>query len=313
MKIWIFTDCHIGRLPTSDFQNAINDIKNVAYPDLVLALGDLVNDSLESQFDTYLSIKNGSGLADRWFELLGNHDISYGTITQRGACDKLGIEPCYEVIVGNLVFLMVSDIGTPDGSQYNQVCGDVTDEQWNWIQQKLAYWNKLPVNLFLCTHQPPYNSTYSSTESCMYQINRDWASLLDRYKVDVWLHGHVHSSSVYSPWQTTWHNCKVISCNSLANWCIFGANPIDSKVMYINEGEKEALFKYRNHETQSWNSTYDVTIPLRYAFDPNWTPEEVPQIPQLPEMITEMIGGTLAIIILAEFLRKLHRDRRRKS
>lgn len=83
--------------------------------------------------------------------------------------------------------------------------------------------------------------------------------------------------------------------------------------MYINEGEKEALFKYRNHETQSWNSTYDVTIPLRYAFDPNWTPEEVPQIPQLPEMITEMIGGTLAIIILAEFLRKLHRDRRRKS
>jgi len=312
MKIWVWTDMHVGRLATADIQSAIDDIKNNVGVDMVLGLGDMVDDGLASQMDSYLSIRNNSGLKP-WYELLGNHDVDY-SMTFNEALSKIGRPPLYEVRVGNIVFIMISDIGQMDG--YTVTCGDVKNDVWQTLEQRLDYWNKQKANVILCTHQPPYNSVYSSTESCMYQVGKDWGALLDKYKVDAWLHGHIHSSSIYSPWTVTWHNCKIVSCSSLANWCAFGSNPIDSKVLFISEGSETILAKYRNHETQSWNSTYDITIPLRYAFDPNWTPEEVPeevpQIPQLPEMITEMIGGTLAIIILAEFLRKLHRERKRR-
>jgi len=296
--IWVPTDTHSGKTSNSNISDAISDAKSIG-AEYVFLLGDVTDNSTDAQWDNIWNlINNGEIPANRWYMLAGNHDVDYGKTLaevevqmQRGnptADYYLGTlnSRAYGVFIGNLLFLMMSDIGSADG--YPLCQGDWTDEMMSWWKDAVKqYYNK--CNVITCTHQHVYDTNKGSTASDTFisYINRDHeqsdeiVNWIQQYPIVAWLNGHTHGSSRDPNGIATKYNCVFVDCDSIATWN--GTyNPTDSKFLMVNSSDTEIQVKHYNHETNEWESDYSGTIPLKFPFDPTWTPSVPPPPHEIP-------------------------------
>jgi len=316
MKIQVLSDTHVGlsgaKVASELFLNAIEDMNENIKPYAIFVLGDLTNDGMLSQYSEYKNIRSRSIVPlERWHEVAGNHDVDYdGDINRFNA----QIGPTYHSwSIGNLIFIFLSDeSGVGISGRIGSSARTFTE---NIVQ------NNPDKNIFICHHHPVVGTVgYSTTAGYGLESDSDsWAKNLiqNNPNIAAWLCGHIHvgvrGDGSY-PWHVNKYGAEFINVSKVTyNSTLSGTTPSISRLLQFRNGSKTVVVKFRNHEKREWVEEEEYTFEL--PFEVEGVPEEEAPPTPAPEVtdLTWITGATLSIIILAEFLRILHRERIRKS
>jgi len=199
LKIWLFSDPHIGVLTHENVEADIADIDdNVGDVDYVLVLGDITNTGTTTQYDDYLTAKATSDVSsNNWYEITGNHDFDTNDTNFK---TKLGYDTFYYSFdIDNMHFIMCGDLGNDS---------DMAGGEWDaaylsWLETDLAA--NTDKNIIVCSHEPPLASTIGSTpevapwnEYLTEYIDEYWTLICQTPNI-MWFHGHNHGD-VYWPY-----------------------------------------------------------------------------------------------------------------
>ena len=256
LKIWLLSDIQPkNRGQKQQFQKAINDInKNVSDIDFAIVAGDIVQQANEEDFDWYLSMKPSSYIKE-WYEIAGNHDVKWdnGVLYKKKINEKFN----YSFVKRNILFIFMSDELTSSET-------DISDETFNW-------WKGLVINnqdkiIVTITHAPLEGSgiPFSSFRRRQIKDSKRFTDVLEKYRVDIWLSGHVHipqwfpndvgKSKKYNG--TMFINVAGIRKEAL------GLKQSESRIMTFECGSNEVLLKSRNHTERGYNQGLDAVFKL---------------------------------------------------
>lgn len=256
LKIWLLSDIQPkNQGHKQQFQKAINDInKNVSDIDFVIVAGDIVQQANEEDFDWYLSMKPSSYIKE-WYEIAGNHDVKRdnGELYKKKINEKFS----YSIIKGNILFIFMSDEITSSET-------DISDETFNW-------WKGLVINnqdkiIVTVTHAPLEGSgiLFSSFKRRQIKDSKRFTDVLKKYKVDIWLSGHVHVPQWFP---------NVVGREERYNGTMFinvagirpealGLKQSESRIMIFVCGSNKVLLKSRNHTGREYNQDLEVVFRL---------------------------------------------------
>jgi predicted phosphodiesterase len=256
LKIWALSDIQ----PKDDgqreeFENAIEDInKNVPDIDIAIVAGDIVDDADESDFDWYVRTKPSSYIKD-WYELAGNHDLKLDR--GEGYKRKIRQDFHYSFTRGNILFILMSDEerGKPT---------EISDKAFGW-------WKGLVINnqdkiIVVATHAPLDGSAipFSVYEDRQIKESERFTQVLEKYKVDVWLSGHLHLPH----WlagninRAEEYNGTIFINLGGIRTELGGLKPSESRILTFTCGSDEVLIRSRNHSKQEYNPNFDTVFRL---------------------------------------------------
>lgn len=145
------------------------------YPgiDLVVSCGDLPPEYL-----TFLSSRFEVPL----FYVRGNHDIRYAAKPPEGCVNLHGVLQQF----GGVNFL-----GLEGSRWYNGGPAQYTESQMKWIVAglRIGVWFRGGVDVII-THAPPRH--FQDEEDLCHRGFRVYRKLIDRYRPDYFVHGHIH-------------------------------------------------------------------------------------------------------------------------
>jgi len=254
LVIWSFSDIQpINEAQWTEFNDVILDMNNNVDFDLAIVAGDLVNSGgVATDYDKYIErIRKSEHSLFDFFHLAGNHERA-GDADLSNYLQKIPNQYRYSVLVGNLLFIFMSD--------------EVADSNGQIGTDTFEWWKDLVVNnqdkdIITITHQPLYDTTVGSTGAGTYieDTNR-FSNVLENYNVDLWIHGHIETTleqslSTVEKWGTLHMN------NGLHIECSF--EPC-SRVITFTEGSNTVNIKLRNHVINDYNDTYEVNYTLSH-------------------------------------------------
>lgn len=184
LKIWVLSDIQPRNNEDRDaFKDAVTDVNdNIPGIEMAIVAGDIANRAKPETYDWYLSTREISYIKD-WNEIAGNHDLK----TDLGKLFREDIQQNFNFSVrkGNILFIFMSDEerGKPT---------EISDETFSW-------WKELVVNnqdkiIVVVTHAPLDGSGIPFSRFRDRQIidSERFTEVLKKYKVDLWLSGHLH-------------------------------------------------------------------------------------------------------------------------
>ena len=260
LKIWLLSDIQPkNQGQKQQFQKAINDInKNVSDIDFAIVAGDIVQQANEEDFDWYLLTKPSSYIKE-WYEIAGNHDVKWdnGELYKKKINEKFN----YSISKGNILFIFMSDELTSSET-------DISDETFNW-------WKNIVINnqdkiIVTITHAPLEGSgiPFSSFRRRQIKDSKRFADVLAKYRVDIWLSGHVHiphwfpnvvgKSEKYNG--TMFINVAGIRKEAL------GLKQSESRIMTFECGSDKVLLKSRNHTEREFNKELETVFEVSKEF-----------------------------------------------
>lgn len=184
LKIWMLSDIQPRKISErKDFERAIKDInKNVKDIDFAIVAGDIVDRTTESSFDWYIDTKNNSYIK-KWYEIAGNHDLKpdVGVLFKQKLNEKLN----YSIIKNNLLIIFMSD-------EKRSSATDISNDTFEWWKN-LVEKNQDKI-IIVVTHAPLNGSgiTFSSFERRHILDSFRFRKVLNKYRVDLWVSGHLH-------------------------------------------------------------------------------------------------------------------------
>ncbi len=184
LSVWALADIQpTNRGHKQAFEIAIADVnENIPDIDLAIVAGDIVHQTDAETFDWYVQTRDSSYIRE-WYEIIGNHDLK----TDMGELfrEKLREEVNYSVLKGNVLFIFMSDSERGKATE-------ISDEVFNW-------WKDLVVNnqdkiIVVTTHAPLEDSgiPFSSFRDRQVIDSQRFTQVLEEYRVDLWLSGHLH-------------------------------------------------------------------------------------------------------------------------
>ncbi len=210
----LWADTHYGN---TERDGAANDIaasvewikeKN---PDFVFHLGDIVDRGEFAEFDAasadFDEIIHNTPVQGIWFTFGGGHD---GYFDQVGSPNWNGAEFLrkrkltglwYTIREGNNVFIFCSIVQGKPGwdSAWGSGGGHfIPQNKLDWLEEQLAKYEDTENNIFVIAHTQLYHTNaYSHEWAQMDKIEWQKTSeklleLFGRYRVDVYVHGHLH-------------------------------------------------------------------------------------------------------------------------
>ncbi|MCI0497043.1 MAG: metallophosphoesterase, partial [Thermoplasmata archaeon] len=225
-----FGNVHEGNGSADDIAS-MEDWINGTDPDFLMHMGDIVSYSkkagADDQGDYDEFIEAGASfdemiehtpINDVWFAL-GNHEAYPNTDTKyskwahwdgaRFMRDRGLVSPWYVIKEGNNVFVFVGVVrdmengwvsewkdigwGKNEGSIY------IPQNKLEWLDRTLAYWKDTPNNIFVICHMAIVD-TNSYSRAWYHQSHNQWImtsrkllSIFEDNRVDVYLHGHIHT------------------------------------------------------------------------------------------------------------------------
>jgi len=256
LKIWLLSDIQPkNQGGKKQFQKAINDInKNVSDIDFAIVAGDIVDKANEADFDWYLSMKPSSYIKE-WYEIAGNHDVKWdnGELYKKKINEKFN----YSFVKGNMLFIFMSDEITSSET-------DISDETFNW-------WKDLVINnqdkiIVTVTHAPLEGSgiLFSSFKRRQIKDSKRFTDVLKKYKVDIWLSGHVHVPQWF-PYVVgrgeRYNGTMFINVAGIRPEAL-GLKQSESRIMIFVCGSNKVLLKSRNHTGREYNQDLEVVFRL---------------------------------------------------
>ncbi|HSE84573.1 MAG TPA: metallophosphoesterase, partial [Thermodesulfobacteriota bacterium] len=213
----------------------------------------------ESGFDWYVSTKPSSYIKD-WYELAGNHDLKLGK--GEGYRRKIRQDFHYSFTRGNILFILMSDEerGKPT---------EISDNTFEW-------WKDLVISnqdkiIVVATHAPLDGSgiPFSAFEDRQIKESERFTEVLKKYKVDIWLSGHLHLphwlsgniNRVEEYTETVFINLGGIRTE------LGGLKPSESRVLTFTCGSDEVLIRSRDHSKGEYNSNFDAVFRLSKEYE----------------------------------------------
>jgi predicted MPP superfamily phosphohydrolase len=261
LKIWTLSDIQPkNQGQKQQFPKAIDDInKNIPDIDFAIVAGDIVDRASETDFDWYLSTKNLSYIKE-WYEIAGNHDVKWdnGVLYKK----KIDNNFNYSIIKGNILFILMSDELTSSET-------DISDETFNW-------WKDLIINnqdkiIVTVTHAPLEGSPilFSSFRRRQIKDSKRFTDVLKKYKVDIWLSGHVHVPQwfpndigrIEKYNETMFINVAGIRTEAL------GLKQSESRILTFICGSNIVLLQSRNHTEKRYNKDLEAAFKVSKEFE----------------------------------------------
>ncbi len=260
LKIWTLSDIQPkNQQQKLEFRDAIEDInKNVPDIDFAIVAGDIANTANEADFDWYISTKDLSYIKE-WYEIAGNHDVKWdnGVIYKK----KINEQFNYSITKGNILFIFMSDELTSSET-------DISDETFNW-------WRDLVINnqdkiIATVTHAPLKGSVilFSSFRRRQIKDSKRFTDVLEKYKVDIWISGHVHIpqwfpndvGNVEKYNGTMFINIAGIRTEAL------GLKQSESRILTFICGSDIVLLQSRNHTEKGYSKDLDTAFRVSKEF-----------------------------------------------
>ncbi len=284
LNVFMTSDWHYGDGHAS---TCINDLNNNLDCHVIINNGDMV-DQPASDWDNFhvaWDAANGTNESNLIYKnyVHGNHegqfwDTNTNSVTinwanysrlcpsgRRGDWTWINENrwgPNYTAQIGNLLFVAygVWDYDWFDGGK-GHLMNDHTDngEGWlNWFNQTIQ--NNQDKNIIVVPHIPVYDTVASSTTVYDYwKESDDLIWIMENYNIALWVSGHTHNShSTSNMIVEKYGTCHV----NLGD----NKNHYESRMFYFEEGSDEVLIRSRNHDSQSWQSSYDYTATLDFAY-----------------------------------------------
>jgi len=246
LTLWALADIQpTNRGHEEAFEIAITDINdNVPNVDLAIVAGDIVDHSDEKAFDWYVRTR-GNSYIQEWYEIIGNHDLK----TDMGQLfrEKLREETNYSVLKGNILFIFMSD------SQRGKAT-EISDEVFNW-------WKDLVVNnqdkiIVVTTHAPLEDSgiPFSSLRDRQVTDSARFTQVLQKYRVDLWLSGHLHlphgiMNNIVE--KDKYEGTIFVHISSIRPE-IMGLKESESRLLTFACGSDKVLIRVRNHKDKAF-------------------------------------------------------------
>ena len=262
--IWAMSDTHVADIKrTEDFKNAIEDINmNLPGIDMAIVSGDVVDRAVEQSFKLYLKTRESSYIKD-WHEIIGsNHDFRSdgGQLFRKYIRENVH----YTVQKGNLLFIFMSDSGT--GVQRTT---GFSDELFNW-------WKEIVINnqdkiIVVVTHPPLKGSgIFFSSFGHHHILNSErFTDLLEQYRIDIWLSGHLHMQQSVPRTIVTKDNLNgavfIHISSIIPNF--MGIKQSESRTLTFVCGSRNVLVRSRNHKRRVFNKAQAKVIELSKPFE----------------------------------------------
>lgn len=148
---------------------------NLNRPDFIFHCGDLTPYGQENQYQAIKSVLDQSVVPV--YTTIGNHDI------------KAGGGVFYEEYFGSSTYSF--DIGSAHFTVFNTSSGDVSSQEFTWLEQNLAQTDA--EYRFVFTHIPPFDPVTGENHALLNATTGQLLmSLFEEYDVDVVFTGHIH-------------------------------------------------------------------------------------------------------------------------
>lgn len=210
----LWADTHYGNRQgdgaANDIAASVSWIKTLN-PDFIFHIGDIVDQGKVSAFNSanidFDDIVENT-LAERiWFVVGGGHDGYFGSSgcpNCNGAKFARARELTslwYTIKEGNNVVIFCSILQGRSGWVSDWGNGDghfIPQDKIDWLEEQLSKWAGTENNIFVIAHTPIYH-TNAKTHGWAQMDKGEWQTtskklldLFDKYRVDVYIHGHVH-------------------------------------------------------------------------------------------------------------------------
>ncbi|MGB4270282.1 MAG: metallophosphoesterase [Spirochaetota bacterium] len=256
--MWVHSDIQpVYKADRWHYKRAIDDLKNIQpYPIMAIIAGDIIQHRItaDEDFQWFVELRKQANI-QYWFEIAGNHEWKDITVYQK----YIGKPLQYTVSFGNVLFICLSnERGRPPTY--------LSDETFNWWKNiVIANQDKTIITV---THAPLRNSKLlgSSSEKHTVINSERFEKVLKKYHVDIWVSGHIH--------MPVWLNQNTRIAPEFGNMlfinvCGIRKDPtmnIESRMFFFQEGSKKVLIRLRDHESESFKSSYDINFTLRHPF-----------------------------------------------
>ena len=300
-RVWVFSDCHVGLGGITNADKSVTQWLDVAVKDMqqtklpvsfVLGLGDLVHESLDDQFQKYVAIKKKAGYSP-WWEINGNHDYEG---VKEGRWEKyINLPPRFTLADGNGIWIFFS-------AERSGAGGRISQETLAWLRETIAANSN--KNVIVCSHQPvghtvarsnkdhrllycpapgdPAPGLYPGVDPADPDARREATDvaiqrveqLVQDVRVDLWLSGHIHSSSRNKDWIVKKGNTTFINEASVNP--SYGNSNGGSFVLEFQPGSKTVVARYRNHENGTFMEKFSTTVDFPFAWQPAAKPVMTP-------------------------------------
>lgn len=184
LKIWVLSDVQPRNNEDRDaFKDAITDVNdNIPGIEMAIVAGDIANSPKPETYDWYLSTRELSYIRD-WNEIAGNHDLR----TDLGKLfrEEINQNFNYSLTKGNILFIFMSN-------EERGKSTEISDETFNWWKH-LVVTNQDKI-IVVVTHAPLDGSgiPFSRLKDRQIIDSGRFTEVLNKYKVDLWLSGHLH-------------------------------------------------------------------------------------------------------------------------
>jgi Icc-related predicted phosphoesterase len=248
LKMWMLSDIQPrGKSERKDFERAIKDINNhIKDIDFAIVAGDIVDKTVESNFDWYIDAKNKSYIK-KWYEIAGNHDLKpdEGLLFK----EKLNENLNYYVIRNNLLIIFMSD-------EKRSSASDISDNTFQWWKDLVT--NNQDKIIIVVTHAPLNGSgiTFSSFERRHIIDSKRFRKVLNKFRVDLWISGHLHipHSIKNNLTNKSEYNDTVFLNISSIRTELLGFKDSESFIISLKCGSDILDIKSRNHTNAKFNS-----------------------------------------------------------
>ncbi len=258
--VWVHSDIQpVYKADRWHYKRAIEDLKNIQpYPLMAIVAGDIVqHKESDEDFEWFVGLRTQAHI-QYWYEIAGNHEWKNITGYQK----YIGKPLQYTVRFGNVIFILMSnERGRPPTY--------LSDETFNWWKNiVIANQDKTIITV---THAPLKNSKLLGSFSSKHNIinSERFEKVLKQYHVDIWISGHIHTpvwlkqNSRFAP---EFGNILFINVCGIRKDPTMG---IESRIFFFQEGSKKVLIRLRDHESESFKSSYDINFTLRHPFKCN--------------------------------------------
>jgi Icc protein len=167
IKFAVLADSHYDY---HELDDALVNINSRGDVDFVIVDGDLADHGYLKEYELFH--EKMKRLTIPYFTVIGNHDYRSNGIN---IYKEMYGEPNKSFVFKNNLFILFDDVFWESNK----------DPDINWLEKELRKSDQYQ-NCFVCAHIPPYSDQFTE------QKGDDYEQLMEKYNVDLSIHGHVH-------------------------------------------------------------------------------------------------------------------------
>ncbi|MCU0847107.1 MAG: metallophosphoesterase [Spirochaetes bacterium] len=258
--IWAHSDIQPRKeSERKDYEAVISDVAvNFSGTGITIVAGDIVQNKKgkdDGAYEWFLEARKAAGISC-WYEIAGNHDAR--NIPAFSLYLKKPIY--YSVTFGNVTMLFISD---EDGRLHTKI----SDATFRWWEKKVIE-NQDRI-IITVSHAPPAQSglvpiptfgTMSISDS------RRFINVLQKYRVDLWLCGHLH---IPSSWGFNENRVKYMNNVQFVNVSRIRRDRglhSESRFIYLEKNSNVMIVRTRDHNLKVFVPGREIKLELKSPF-----------------------------------------------